>query len=143
MKYLPNPQAASQVTASALGENNSYLFNVPLGHQAPAFAISFDDLGLGVLALGEALVLAALSCRTHLGVALVHQHPIEALGVKAARVLIRGLAVALGNLRYVSSVYLHFTARFIHLKNTLEWSKYDFRAVNFIAGVTKATFYIS
>lgn len=55
-----------------------YLFDAPFGAQAPAAALGFDDLGVGVEPLGEALVLAALPSRAHLRVALVLQHPVEA-----------------------------------------------------------------
>lgn len=54
----------------------AYLSDVPFGNQAPPFAICLDDLGLRVLALSETLVLAVFTCRTHLWVALKHQHPV-------------------------------------------------------------------
>lgn len=94
------------------------LSDVPLGNQAPSLAVCPDDLGLGVLALGEALVLAELPGRAHLRVALKHQHPVQTLRVEATRALVRGLAVALGDLRNVSRVDLHFPVRLVHLQET-------------------------
>lgn len=95
--------------------HNPYLFNVPLGDQAPAFALGPDGLGLGVLALGEALVLAALPGRAHLRVAFVHQHPVQAFGVEAAGVFIGGFAVALGDLRNIRCVDLDLPEGLIDL----------------------------
>lgn len=92
-----------------------YLFNIPLGDQAPAFALGPDGLGLGVLALGEALVLAALPGRAHLRVALVHQHAVQAFGVEATGVFIGGFAVALGDLRNIRCVDLHLPKGLIDL----------------------------
>lgn len=118
-----------------LSKNDFYLFNIPLSDQTPAFPVGFDDLCLGVLAFRKALVLAPFSGWTNLWVAFVHQHPIEALGVKATRVFICGFAVALGNLRNVSSIYLYFATRFIHLNNTLKLFKHHFKTYEFILRV--------
>lgn len=96
------------------------LSDVPLGHQAPTFAICLDDLGLGVLALGETLVLAVFACRTHLRVALKHQHPVQTLRIKATRILICGLTVALRDFRNISCIDLDFPIRLIHL-DMLVW----------------------
>lgn len=91
------------------------LSNVPLGDQAPSFAVCLDDLGLRVLALGETLVLAVLSCRTHLRVALKHQHPVQTLRIKATGILICGLTVALRDFGNISCIDLDFPVRLIHL----------------------------
>lgn len=92
-----------------------YLFNAPFGPEAPPAALGFDDLGVGVEPLGEALVLAALPGRAHLGVALVLQHPVEALRLQPARVLIRRLAVTPGNLRQVGHLDLNLPDHLVGL----------------------------
>ena len=99
-----------------------HLPDVPLGHQAPALAVRPDDLGLGVLALGEALVLAGLPRGADLRVALEHEHAVQTLRVRAARVLVGGLAVALGDLRDVRRVDLHLPVGFVHLRARAELS---------------------
>lgn len=56
-----------------------YLLDVSEVDQTPALARGLDDLGVGVEAFGKVLVAAALPARTHLGVALVLQHAVQAL----------------------------------------------------------------
>lgn len=58
---------------------NSHLLNISERNEAPALASCANDLGLRVEALGEVLVHAAVSSRTHLRVTLVQQHAIQAL----------------------------------------------------------------
>lgn len=93
----------------------SYLLDVRHGTQTPAAGQRSVDLHRTVLALGEGLVLAPLPCGAHLGVALVHQHAVDALRVGAARVLVRGLAVATRDLREVGRDDLHLPNRPVHL----------------------------
>lgn len=95
-----------------------YLPDVCLGLQAPASGQRAEDLHLGVLALGEALVLAAFTSRTHQGVALVEQHAVDALRVQAAGVLVRGFAVAARYLGQVCREDLHLPHRPVHLQCT-------------------------
>lgn len=91
------------------------LLDVPQRDQAPALAGRLDDLGLGVETLGEVLVTAALAAGTHLRVALILQHAVQTLGLKATRPLVRQLAVTLGDLRDVCGVHLNFTEGFVDL----------------------------
>lgn len=77
-----------------LWKHGANLLDVGHAAQAPSSRERAEDLHVTVLPLGEALVLAALACRAHLRVALVHQHAVDALRVDAAGVFIRGLAVA-------------------------------------------------
>lgn len=99
-------------------EEHTYLPDVSFGLQAPAPCQRAEDLHLGVLALGEALVLAALPCRAHQRVALVEQHAIDAFRVQAAGVLVRGLAVAAWDLGQVCSEDLHLPHGPVHLQCT-------------------------
>lgn len=92
-----------------------HLFNAPLGAQPPAAALGFDDLGVGVEPLGEALVLAALPGRAHLRVALVLQHPVEALGLQPAGILVRGFAVTARDLRQVGHLDLNLPDHLVGL----------------------------
>lgn len=96
----------------------TYFLNVPQRNQSPAFACGADDLGLGVEAFGEVLVLASLSSRTHLRMALVQQHSVQTLRLKAAGPLSWRLTVTLGDLRDVCGVHLHSPTRLVHLKVT-------------------------
>lgn len=56
-----------------------YLFDVVNTEQPPTSRKCSEDLHLAVLSFGEALVLAALTCGTHLWVTLVQQHTVDAL----------------------------------------------------------------
>ncbi len=56
-----------------------YLFDVVNTAQPPTSRQRSEDLHLAVLPFGEALVLAALTCGTHLWVTLVQQHAVDAL----------------------------------------------------------------
>lgn len=94
-----------------------YLLNAPLGAQAPAAPLGFDDLGVGVEPLGEALVLAALPGRAHLRVTLVLQHPVETLGLQPAGVLVRGFAVTAGDLRQVRHLDLNLPDHLVGLRD--------------------------
>ena len=92
-----------------------YLLDAPLGPEAPAPPLGPDDLCVWVEPLGEALVLAALPRRAHLGVTLILQHPVQALGLQATRVLVGRLAVAAGNLRQVCHLDLYLSYHFVGL----------------------------
>ncbi len=94
---------------------HTYFLNVSQWHQAPAFACSADDLGLGVETFGEVLVLAAVCSRTHLRMALVQQHAVQTLGLKAAGAHVWRLTVTLGDLRDVCGVDLYSPTRLIRL----------------------------
>lgn len=74
-----------------------YLFNVPFCCEPPTAPFRFYNFCFWVEPFGEALILAALSGRAHLGVAFVLQHSIETLGLQAAGILIGWLAVAAGD----------------------------------------------
>lgn len=95
----------------------AYLLNAPLGPEAPASSLSLDDLSVRVEPLREALVLTTLSSRAHLRVALILQHPVEALGLQATRVLVGGLAVTAGDLRQVSDLDLYLPDDFVGLES--------------------------
>lgn len=99
-------------------KERTYLPDVCFGLQAPASCQRAEDLYLRILALGEALVLAALASRTHHGVALVEQHAVDALGVQAAGILVCGFAVATRNLGQVCSEDLHLSHWPVHLQCT-------------------------
>lgn len=98
-------------------KQSMYLSDVCFGLQAPASCQRAENLHLGILSLGEALVLAALTSWADHGVALIKQHPIDALGVQATRVFISWFAVATWYLRQVCSEDLHFTHRTVHLES--------------------------
>lgn len=70
---------------------------------------------MSVLTLGEGLVLTSLPRHTHLRVAFVHQHAVDALRVDAAGVLIRGLTVATWDFGQVRCDDLHFSYWPVHL----------------------------
>lgn len=95
---------------------SSYLLDFPQRDQAPAFARRFDDLCLWVEAFGEVLVTAALPAGTHLRVALVLQHSVQTLRVKATRPLDWRLAVTLRDLRNICGVDLNPTEGFVNLR---------------------------
>lgn len=57
----------------------THLFNIVHAAQTPASGQGPEDLHLTALAFGEALVQAALACGTHLRMALVQQHAVDAL----------------------------------------------------------------
>lgn len=87
----------------------TYLLDVRHTDQTPAPGQRSEDFHRCVLALCEGLVLTPLPRHTHLRVALVHQHPVDALRVDAARVLVRRLTVAARDLRQVGGKDLHLT----------------------------------
>lgn len=99
-------------------KQSTYLSDICFGLQAPASSQRAEDLYLGILPLGKALVLAAHPGRADHGVAFIEQHAIDALGVQAARVFIRWFAVAARYLRQVRSEDLHLTHRSVHLERT-------------------------
>lgn len=102
----------------------SYLLDVRHGTQTPAAGQRSVDLHRTVLPLGEGLVLAPLPCSAHLRVALVHQHAVDALRVGAARVLVRGLAVATRDLREVGCDDLHLPNWPVYLVK-MQWLDFD------------------
>lgn len=112
-----DPEAAQWLSQLTACPSSLHLFNAPLGAQPPAAALGFDDLGVGVEPLGEALVLAALPGRAHLRVALVLQHPVEALGLQPARVLVRRFAVTARDLRQVGHLDLNLADHLVGLGN--------------------------
>lgn len=71
--------AAAQTGGVSFSQCLPDLLDVPQRDESPAFARSLDDLGLGVKALGEVLVAAAIATGTHLRVALVLQHAVKTL----------------------------------------------------------------
>lgn len=99
---------------------HTHLLDVFQGEEAPALASRTDDLGVGVLALGEVLVVAALTGWAHLRVALVQEHAVQALRLEVARPLVRRLAVTLGDLGHVCRVHLHPPVRLVDLRNGRE-----------------------
>lgn len=101
-----------------------YLSDVCFGLQAPASCQRAENLNLGILALGEALVLAALPSRADHGVAFIKQHAIDAFRVQAARVFICWFAVATRYLGQVCSEDLHLTHRPVHLGCTRKTTSY-------------------
>lgn len=101
-----------------MNRNPSYLPDIVDATEPPAARQRPEDLHRSVLALGKALVLAPLSCRTDLRVALVHQHAVDTLRVHAARVLVRGLAVTARDLRQVRGHDLHSPYRPVDLEET-------------------------
>lgn len=94
----------------------SHLLDVAQADQAPTFAGGLDNLGLWIQTFGEVLVTAALPTGTHLRVALVLQHAVQALRLKPTRPLARWLAVTFGDLRNVCGVHLNLADRFVDLK---------------------------
>lgn len=98
----------------------AHLLDVSQGDQPPAFPGGLDDLGVWVEPLGEVLVAAALAAGTHLRVALVLQHAVQALRLEAARPLVRRFAVTLGDLGDVGGVHLDLPHRFVDLESQEE-----------------------
>lgn len=101
-----------------------YLLNAPFSAEAPAAPLGFDDFGVGVEPLGEALVLAALPGRAHLRVTLVLQHPVETLGLQPAGVLVRGFAVTAGDLRQVRHLDLNLPDHLVGLRDKAKRNKW-------------------
>lgn len=94
-----------------------HLLNICFCPQAPTPLQGAENLHLGVLALGEALVLTAPSSRAHRGVTLIQQHAVDAFRVDATRVLIGGFTVATGDFRQVRGEDLHPAYWAVHLGN--------------------------
>ena len=94
-----------------------YLLDVRHSTQAPAAGQRPVNLHRCILALSEGLVLTTLPCRTHLRVALVHQHSINALRVDATWVLVRRFTVTTGDLGQVSSNDLHLPNWPVYLRD--------------------------
>lgn len=99
-------------------KHSMYLSDICFGLQAPASCQCAENLYLGILPLGEALVLAALPSGADHRVAFIEQHAIDAFGVQAAWVFICWFAVATWYLRQVCSEDLHLTHRSVHLECT-------------------------
>lgn len=95
----------------------SDLLDVPQCDQPPAFARSLDDLGVGVAALGEVLVAAAIAAGAHLRVALILQHAVQTLRLEATRPLVWRLAVALGDLGDVGRKHLNLPNWLVDLES--------------------------
>lgn len=103
---------------SCTQQQSTYLSDVCFGLQAPASCQCAENLYLGILPLGEALVLTTLPCGADQGVALVEQHAIDAFRVQAAGVFVCWLTVAPWYLRQVCSEDLHLTHWPVHLECT-------------------------
>lgn len=123
-----------------------YLLDVMDAAKAPTPGQRPEDLHLAVLALGEGLVQAPITCRTHLQgtsislidwdwslrclfiqaatsylrVTLVQQHAVNALRVHPTWTLVSGLAVAAGDLWEVGTKDLNLSDRAIHLSRSKE-----------------------
>jgi len=114
----PTPSKREVPRENYMQKQSMYLSDVCFGLQAPASCQRAENLYLGILPLGEALVLAALPSRADHGVALIEQHAIDAFGVQATWVFICWFAVATWYLRQVCSEDLHLPHRPVHLECT-------------------------
>ena len=74
-----------------------YLFDICFCPETPAPLQCAENFHVWILALAEALVLTAPSSRTHGGMALIEQHPVDTLRVYPTGVLISSFTVAAGD----------------------------------------------
>lgn len=93
-----------------------HLLNICFSPETPSPLQCAKNFNLWILALSEALVLAAASGRTYCGVALIEQHAVDALRVYPTRILVSSFTVATGNFRQVCSEDLYPAYRTVHLE---------------------------